>query len=50
MTAFELDPRLVDRFVAGTLDPAGEAALAEEVARLLPFHAELPNGLADSTA
>jgi hypothetical protein len=43
MTTFQLDRTLVDRLVAGTVDPAGEAALAEQVARILPFHWTLPN-------
>jgi hypothetical protein len=36
---------LVDRFVAGKATEAEEAALADEVARVLPFHTELPNPL-----
>lgn len=43
--AFSLAPSLVRRFVAGELDPEGQATLAEQVARLLPFHTELPNPL-----
>ncbi|MEU6367988.1 hypothetical protein ABZ876_20145 [Streptomyces sp. NPDC046931] len=42
-SSFELDPALVGRFVAGTLDSQGEAALADQVARLLPFHWVLSN-------
>ena len=46
MTAFHVDPELVDAFVAGTLDAQGEAALADQVAGLIPFHWEFPNPLA----
>ncbi|MEU6548579.1 hypothetical protein [Streptomyces sp. NPDC046859] len=35
---YGLDHRQVAAFVAGTLDAEGEAALARQVARLLPFH------------
>ncbi|MGY5099728.1 hypothetical protein [Streptomyces sp. 900105245] len=35
---YGLDRRQVAEFVAGTLDAEGEAALAHQVARLLPFH------------
>ncbi|MEU1465483.1 hypothetical protein ABZ467_33415, partial [Streptomyces sp. NPDC005727] len=35
---YGLDHRQVAEFVAGTLDAEGEAALAHQVARLLPFH------------
>ncbi|WP_189186821.1 hypothetical protein [Streptomyces albiflavescens] len=45
---FGLDPALVSDFVAGTLDPQGEAALADQVARLLPFHWVLPNKTTES--
>jgi hypothetical protein len=41
-----LDPALVDGFVAGKLDEHGEAFLAGEIAKVLPFHAELPHPLA----
>ena len=37
------DPALVEGFVAGTLDGQEQAALAEEVAHLLPMHWRLPN-------
>jgi hypothetical protein len=39
---FALDSSEVSAFVAGTLGPEGEAALAGEVARLLPHHWDLP--------
>ncbi|MGW0086979.1 hypothetical protein [Streptomyces sp. NPDC003393] len=39
---FDVDQKLVGGFVAGTLDPRGEADLAEQVAHLLPLHAFLP--------
>lgn len=45
---FGLDPALVGDFVAGTLGPQGEAALADQVARLLPFHWALPNKLTEA--
>jgi hypothetical protein len=45
-TAFRLSDVLVDGFVSGSLSPPEEAALAEEIARLLPFHAQLPNPVA----
>ncbi|MER6978384.1 hypothetical protein [Streptomyces carpinensis] len=44
---FGLDGALVGGFVAGTLDPRGEARLADQVARLLPFHWVLPNTLTE---
>jgi hypothetical protein len=40
-----LSQDLLDRFVAGHATEAEEAALADEVARVMPFHAELPNPL-----
>jgi hypothetical protein len=40
-----LSQELVDRFVAGKATEAEEAALADEVAQVMPFHAELPNPL-----
>jgi hypothetical protein len=43
MTDFRIDRRLVDAFVTGQLDDAGEAVLADEVARIIPFHIVLPN-------
>ncbi|MGV9248206.1 hypothetical protein [Streptomyces sp. NPDC003710] len=45
---FGLDPALVGNFAAGTLDPRGEAALADQVARLLPFHWVLSNTLTEA--
>jgi hypothetical protein len=43
---FYLDPKLVKRFVADKLDEDGQAELADEVAIVVMFHAELPNALA----
>jgi hypothetical protein len=43
MTMTTLDRKLVDAFTSGELDRPGEAALAEQVARLLPYHWTLPN-------
>ncbi|MEU7411277.1 hypothetical protein AB0B40_18465 [Streptomyces sp. NPDC042638] len=40
---YGLDRGQVGAFVAGTLDAEGEAALAHQVARLLPFHWTWPN-------
>jgi hypothetical protein len=45
MAGFWLDPVLVDAFLGDAQDPRGEALLADQVAHLLPFHAELPNAL-----
>jgi hypothetical protein len=42
-TAWRLAPELVDGFIDGSLDPSEDAALADEVARLMPFHTDLPN-------
>jgi hypothetical protein len=39
----DLDPALVDAYIAGTLDAQGEAVLAEQVARVIPFHSTAPN-------
>jgi hypothetical protein len=44
-SAFRLDRDLVTAFVRQQLDDAGQAELAEQVSRLLPFHAQLPNPL-----
>lgn len=41
--ACTVDPALVQEFVAGTLDEPGQAELAEQIARLVAFHTELPN-------
>jgi hypothetical protein len=42
-SAFRLDPDLVEAFVDGTLDVGGRAQLADDLARLLPFHYQLPH-------
>ncbi|MET7289269.1 hypothetical protein [Streptomyces sp. NPDC005573] len=47
---FGLDGDLVARFVSGRLDAEGKAALADEVARVLPFHYVLPNTTAEELA
>ena len=44
---YGLDHRKVAEFAAGTLDAEGEAALAHQVARLLPFHWTWPNQVAE---
>jgi hypothetical protein len=41
--SFHLDRALVNAFVAGTLDSGGEAVLADQVARILPYHWQAPN-------
>jgi hypothetical protein len=46
MTAVNLERKLVDAFTSGKLDHSGEAALAGQVARLLPTHWMLPNSAA----
>jgi hypothetical protein len=43
ITGIRLDDELVDAFCNGTLDRQGEAVLAEQVARVLPFHSALPS-------
>jgi hypothetical protein len=43
-----LDRTLVEAFVRDGLDSGAEQALAEQVARVLPFHWNLPNPLAAS--
>jgi hypothetical protein len=43
MTATTLDRGLVGAFVKGALDHPGETMLAEQVARILPWHWTLPN-------
>jgi hypothetical protein len=43
MTVANLDRELVHAFTSGNIDQPGEAALADQVARLLPFHWTLPN-------
>ena len=47
-TVFDLDPDLVAAFRAGRLDDEELARLADQVSRVLPFRAELPNPLAAS--
>jgi hypothetical protein len=42
-SAFRFDPELVSAFLQDRLDDAGRATLADEVARLLPFHTQLPH-------
>jgi hypothetical protein len=46
MTAVNLERKLVDAFTSGKLDQSGEAALAGQVAQLLPMHWMLPNSAA----
>jgi hypothetical protein len=46
MTAANLERKLVDAFTSGKLDRSGEAALAGQVARLLPAHWMLPDSAA----
>jgi hypothetical protein len=43
MTSHQFDPDLVDAFVEGRLDPAGEATLADQVAQAVPCHWAAPN-------
>jgi hypothetical protein len=45
MANFHLDRTLTEAFVTGRLDPQGQATLAEQVARVMPFHAQLPTGI-----
>ncbi|BCL25013.1 hypothetical protein ACPCBX_25705 [Streptomyces tuirus] len=47
-TDYGLDHRQVAEFVAGTLDAESEAALAHQVARLLPFHWTWPTRVAQA--
>ncbi|MFD8232127.1 hypothetical protein ACFV20_09580 [Streptomyces sp. NPDC059696] len=47
-TDYGLDRRQVADFVTGTLDAEGEAALAHQVARLLPFHWTWPTRIAEA--
>jgi len=44
-SAFRFDAELVRAFVQDRLDDAGRATLADEVARLLPFHLQLPHAV-----
>jgi hypothetical protein len=46
VTAANLERKLVDAFTSGKLDQSGEAALAGQVAQLLPSHWMLPNSAA----
>ncbi|USX53779.1 hypothetical protein [Lentzea sp. HUAS12] len=46
MAHFSLDPALVRELEEGGLTPVDEQELAEQVARVLPFHAELPHTIA----
>jgi hypothetical protein len=50
VNATQLDDELVDAFCSDALDRRGEAALARQVARVLPFHASLPNPVAVALA
>lgn len=45
MNDFRLDVELIDALADGELAAEDEQLLAEQVARLLPFHWELPNAL-----
>jgi hypothetical protein len=45
-TEFRLDHELVEAFRTDTLTPQDEGVLAEQVTRLLPYHATLPDQLA----
>lgn len=38
-----LDLALIDAYIGGTLDAQREAALAEQVARIIPFHSTAPH-------
>jgi hypothetical protein len=46
VSVFRLDPDLLDAVVAGTADERASAALADEVATVLPWHATMPHELA----
>ncbi|MCP2242426.1 hypothetical protein [Lentzea aerocolonigenes] len=46
MAHFSLDPALVREFTEDQLAPADERELVNQVARVLPFHAELPHAVA----
>lgn len=43
MHGYTFDPDLVDAFVEGKLDPRGEVELADQVARVIPYHWAGPN-------
>jgi hypothetical protein len=47
-SAFRHYPELVTAFVENQLDDAGRAELANQIARLFPFHSLLPNPIAAS--
>ena len=46
VSVFRLDPELVDAVVSGDADPRAVAALADQVATVLPWHASLPPDIA----
>jgi hypothetical protein len=46
VSVFRLDPELVDAVVGGRGDRRADAALADEVATVLPWHAQLPPEMA----
>jgi hypothetical protein len=46
VSVFRLDPELIDAVVGGGADRRAAAALADEVATVLPWHAELPPEIA----
>jgi hypothetical protein len=46
VSVFRLDPELVDAVVSGDADPQAVAALADQVATVLPWHASLPPDIA----
>jgi hypothetical protein len=43
MTSSRLDRELVEALIADRIEPEDENTLADQVSRLLPFHAILPN-------
>ncbi|MDT7613444.1 MAG: hypothetical protein QOF00_891 [Pseudonocardiales bacterium] len=44
-SAFQIDPERITAFVEDRMDDSAQAELADDVARLLPFHDELPHPL-----
>jgi hypothetical protein len=46
VSIFRLDPELLDAVVAGVADERASAALADQVATVLPWHTAVPNELA----
>jgi hypothetical protein len=46
MTSIRLDRELVEALLADRIEPEDENTLADQVSRLLPFHAMLPNSQA----